>query len=101
MGIMESNMEMRENKYIVVDGKENQTVDNKPKGFRKYLSTRNLLIATFLMTIGGLVYVLWITTRYYRLCHRSESMNSTLCLGKPLPSMTPLRRNMTDESTYE
>ena len=31
--------------------------------FRKYLSTRNLLIATFLMTIGGLVYVLWITTR--------------------------------------
>ena len=34
---------MRENKYIVVDGKENQTesndclvesVDNKPKGFR-------------------------------------------------------------------
>ena len=31
--------------------------------FRKYLSTRNLLIATCLMTIGGLVYVLWITTR--------------------------------------
>jgi len=77
---------MRENKYIVVDGKENQTesndclvenqsVDNEPKGFRKYLSTRNLLIATCLMTIGGLVYVLWITTRIVVLFSYSDRAN--------------------------
>ena len=70
-------MELREKigNYTAIDTKENHTkvqiisADSALKGFRKFLSTRNLLIAAFLMAVLGVSNIVWMSTRYYEFCH--------------------------------
>ena len=87
-------MEMRENKKAVNDENESLvpaipvmvSMKYQPKGFRKLLSTKNLIVAACLTVILGLSNIIWMSVRYYKFCHHEEKLNGTECtLGKPLP----------------
>ena len=83
-------MEMRENKYAAVNENDclSKSTYYEPKGLRKFLSTRNLLVTACLIVVFGLSNIIWMSTRYYQFCHQEENMNSTICSGNAIPYTT-------------
>ena len=83
-------MESREN-IKPVSGENESLVPVKsmmyqPKGFRKFLSTKNLIVTACLMVVLGLSNIIWMSVRYFKFCNHEENLNSTECtIGKPLP----------------
>ena len=79
-------MEMRENKYAAVNENDclSKSTYYEPKGLRKFLSTRNLVVTACLIVVFGLSNIIWMSTRYYQFCHREENMNNTACSGNAL-----------------
>jgi len=83
-------MEMRENRKPVSGENESlvpvKSMMYQPKGFRKFLSTKNLIVTACLMVVLGLSNIIWMSVRYFKFCNHQENLNGTECtIGKPLP----------------